>query len=327
MPKLLLTGITGLIGGNVLHALLNKPVVSSITALVRPGTDRSRYAAFADRIRIVELDLADIPNLKEFLFTNDFDVILHIGALRGGRKATRQDFLLTNLASTEQMVEYAMAKNARLIFCSSVGVFGAIPAEHPANNQTPRNPDNLYHYTKIEAEKVINRAVLAGLQAAIVRPSITYGRGDRGFPWGLVKMVDKRVFPLINKRIWIHLCHIDSLVNAFMWLLEHPWKSGITLTVADREPVQLGALVDFISRELKGRNYPKYMQFDRFFFAMGERIARLLKNELWVSRFELISKSWFYDVSLYHNLMEQAKIKPVFTIPAFKVTIADYRRK
>lgn len=324
MPKILITGITGLVGGSVLKALIAKPIVYPITALVRPGTNPQRFAAFAERVRIVELDLADIPALKEFLFTNDFDLILHIGALRGGRNFSRQQFLLTNLASTEQMVEYAIAKDARLIFCSSVGVFGAIPAEHPANLQTAKNPDNLYHYTKIEAEKVINRAVLTGLKAAIVRPSITYGKGDRGFPWQLVRLVDKRIFPLINKRIWIHLCHIDNLVRAFIWLVDNDWKSGLTLIVADREPVQLDALVNFISRQLRGKNYPRLLRFDRFVFSWGERLARLLKNELWISRFELISKSWFYDVSAYYELMEAAGEIPIFTIPSFQITIEDY---
>ncbi len=324
MPKVLITGITGLVGGSVLKALLAKPVVSKITALVRPGTHPSRFREYADRIRIVEIDLGDIPALKEFLFTNEFDIILHIGALRGGRNFSRQDFINTNLSSTEQMVEYAIAKDAKLIFCSSVGVFGAIPVEHPANMQTPKNPDNLYHYTKIEAEKAINRAVLTGLKAAIVRPSITYGKGDKGFPWQLVKMVDKKIFPLINKRIWIHLCHIDALVNAFMWLVEHDWKSGFTLIVADREPIQLESLVNFISRQLRGSSYPRLMHFDRYLFAWGEKLARLFKNELWISRFELISKSWFYDVSTFHELMEQEGINPSFTIPTFKIIIDDY---
>lgn len=324
MPKILITGITGLVGGSVLNALLAKPMVSNITALVRPGTDPARFSRYSDRIRIVEIDLADIPALKEFLFTNEFDTILHIGALRGGRKFSRQQFLLSNLASTEQMVEYAIAKDARLIFCSSVGVFGAIPVEHPANMQTPKNPDNLYHYTKIEAEKAINRAVLTGLRAAIVRPSITYGKGDNGFPRQLVKMVDKQIFPLINKRIWIHLCHIDALVHAFIWLVDNDWKSGYTLIVADREPIQLESLVNFISRQLKGTNYSKLMRFDRYLFSWGEHLARFFKNELWISRFELISKSWFYDVSAFHELMEKEGINPSFTIPSFKVVIDDY---
>ena len=120
----------------------------------------------------------------------------------------------------------------------------------------PCNPDNYYHYTKIQSEKVIQKAVLYGLKSAILRPAITYGPGDKGFPYQLVKMVEKRIFPLVTKRIWIHLCHIDLITQAFIWLLENDWQPGLALNVADREPLQLQALVHFISRQLRGRNYP-----------------------------------------------------------------------
>jgi nucleoside-diphosphate-sugar epimerase len=324
LPKILITGITGLIGRNVLSSLVSAHPEVEFCALVRPQSDSRRLGSNQDRIRIVEIDLADIPALKEFLFTNEFNTIVHIAALRGGRKFSRQEYLRSNVYSTEQMVEYCQAKNARLIFCSSVGVFGAIPVELPAGRDTEKNPDNYYHFTKIESEKIINKAILTGLKAAIVRPSITYGPGDKGFPYQLVKMVHHYRFPLINKRVWIHLAHIDAVVTAFKWLVENDWKSGLTLTVADREPVQLQALVDFVSRQLHNRNYPHSLQFDRLIFTWGEHLARLIKNELWISRFELISKSWFYDVSAFYGIMEVEGINPHYTIPEFKLCIEDY---
>ncbi|GAB1365539.1 hypothetical protein MASR1M36_04100 [Candidatus Cloacimonadaceae bacterium] len=324
MHKVLITGITGLIGRRILSSLLMQHPEWQFCALIRPQTTRSRLVDVPETVRLVEIDLADTNSLKEFLFTNDFDTIVHIGALRGGRRATRQDFIKSNLFSTAQMVEYCLAKEARLIFCSSVGVYGAIPKELPAGMATEKNPDNYYHYTKIEAEKVINKAVLTGLKAAIVRPSITYGTRDRGFPYQLVKLVHHHRFPLINKRTWIHLCNIEALVRAFSWLADNNWRSGLTLNVADREPIQLHALVDFISRQLHNRNYPAYLRFDRRFFSWGEKTARLMGNELWTSRFELISKSWFYDVSEYYQIMESEGHQPHYTIPEFKLTIEDY---
>lgn len=324
MHRVLITGITGLIGRRVLCSLQQQHPDWHYCALIRPQTDKSRLESIPENVRLVEIDLADTNTLKDFLFTNDFDTIIHIGALRGGRKASKQDFIKSNLYSTAQMVEYCLAKDARLIFCSSVGVFGAIPKELPAGKATEKNPDNYYHYTKIEAEKVIDKAVLIGLKAAIIRPSITYGTGDFGFPYQLVKLVHHRRFPLINKRTWIHLCNIEALERAFCWLADNSWRSGLTMNVADREPIQLQALVDFISRQLHNRNYPAYLRFDRRFFSWGERISRILKNELWISRFELISKSWFYDVSEYYQIMESAGFQPHFTIPEFKLTIEDY---
>jgi len=320
--SILITGITGLIGGNVLRAILALDSSFEITALVRPGTSKSRYASFGDRVEIVELDLADIKGINAWLESRNFDIVMHIGALRGGRKFGKQTYLKANLHSTQAFCEYCLKTGAQLLFCSSVGVFGAIPKELPAQNLSPRNADNYYHYTKIQSEGYIQKAVLRGLKAAILRPAITYGPGDNGFPQTLVKMVEKRIFPLIKKRVWIHLCHIQLITDAFIWLLQNDWESGLALNVEDREPVQLHALVNFIYRQKRGKNYPALLQVDEGWFSRGEKIARCLKNELWISRFELISKSWFYKVADTFELMQ---LEPIFTIPSFNILIKGKR--
>ena len=316
--SILITGITGLIGKNVLRAILALDGKHEITALVRPATSKSRYLEFAAKVEIVELDLADIKGMNDWLNERNFDVVMHIGALRGGRKFSKNTFLKANLQSTQTFTDYCLRTGARLLFCSSVGVFGAIPSELPAQNLSPRKPDNYYHYTKIQSEKIIQQAVLRGLKAAILRPAITYGPGDKGFPQMLVKMVEKRIFPLTKKRVWIHLCHIELITDAFVWLLQNDWESGLALNVADREPVQLQALVHFIHRQKHEKNYPAYLQINDGFFQRGEKLARMFKNELWISRFELISKSWFYKVSDTFELMQ---MEPIFTIPSFQIVI------
>ncbi|MFO8145579.1 MAG: NAD(P)-dependent oxidoreductase [Candidatus Syntrophosphaera sp.] len=320
MPRLLITGVTGLIGSSVLKAILAGKLDYKITALIRPGTVQERYSAFRTQLEVVKMDLADTERLKAFLDENIFDVIMHIGALRGGRKFSRTEYLSANFLSTQQFVEHCLKHDAKLLFCSSVGVFGAIPEELPANNATERNPDNFYHYTKIECEKVINQAVLKGLKAAILRPSITYGSRDRGFPFQLVKLVAQKRFPLINKRIWIHLCHIDTITHAFIWLLKNEFQPGLSLNVADREPVELADLVNFISREVHADSYHKGLHLDLVFFRWGEWLAKLVRNELWISRFQLISRSWFYHVTNTYELMD---LPATFTIPGIKIVISD----
>ena len=321
--SLLITGITGLIGSNVLRAILAQDGSYEITALVRPGTSRSRYAEFDARVKIVELDLADIKGINAWLEGRSFDIVMHIGALRGGRKFGKNIYLKANLHSTQAFCEYCLKTGAQLLFCSSVGVFGAIPKELPAQNLSPRNADNHYHFTKIQSENYIQKAVLRGLKAAILRPAITYGPGDNGFPQTLVKMVTKRTFPLVKKRVWIHLCHIQLITDAFVWLLQNDWESGLALNVADREPVQLRALVNFIYRERYGKNYPTFFQVDERWFSLGEKVARFFGNELWISRFELISKSWFYQVADTFELMQ---LEPIYTIPGFKILMSREKR-
>jgi len=314
VKKILITGISGFIGRHFTRSIAAKKNLE-IHALVRPQTASSRLAEFDDQIVFHQIDLADILALRAFLQENTFDQIYHIGALRGGRNFSRQEFFDANVNATEQIALSAKEKKSDLIYCSSVGVFGAIPLELPANNSTRRQEDNFYHYTKIRSEAIIQNLVLYGLKAVIIRPAISYGAGDYGFPYTLVKLVAKKLMFLPDKPVMIHLTNVEYLASVFQYFTDHDLKPGTAYNVADIEPVYLKDLVDFINTELRKKPYPHRKTIDYKYFAFGEKIARFLRNELWISRFELISKSWYYDIQ---NTRKDLGIKPPQTIPTFK---------
>ncbi len=321
MEKLLITGITGFIGKSVATKLIGQ---YEITALIRPKTAKKRYAEFEDKIKFVEVDLGDIKNLKLFLDKNAFDYILHIGALRGGRKFSKEEYQKANIFATEQLVLNAVKNHSKFIFCSSVGVFGAIPLELPANNRTPKLEDNYYHYTKIRCEAIIQKYVLAGnLNAFILRPAITYGGEDYGFPFTLIKLIDKKMLVYPNKPIRLHMTHIDLISEAFVKAIKSNHKSGKEWIVADETPVIFEDLIQFISDKIHHKPYPANRKIDPVFFEIGEKISRFFKNELWISRFELISKSWYYDVN---QTYEDLSLKKTKTIPGFKQSIEWYKK-
>ncbi len=318
--KILITGATGFIGRNVLKELYQKK--NDITAIVRTKTPEKKLLKIKDKVNLVEIDLADIKRLKEYLSKNSFDLIMHIGALRGGRKFDKKTFIKVNIDATEQLLLNAKENSSKFIFCSSVGVFGAIPSELPANELTPRNPDNTYHFTKIESEKLIQKYSLRGVKAYIVRPAITYGKGDYGFPFTLVKLIDKKMLPISLKRTKIHLTNVELLASAFKKLSESDFPTGSTFIVADYEPVDFWDLVDFISNKINNSNYPVSRFIHPKYFDWGERISKFFHSELWLSRFELISKSWYYDVN---DSYEKLNLKKIQTIPEFKVVIDWYK--
>lgn len=320
--KILITGISGFIGRNTLRLLLKKK--HEVTALVRPNTNKKRVAEFTDQINIEYIDLTEVEKLKNWLDKQSFEAIIHIGALRGGRKASKNLYYKANVDATQQLMIAAKNYDAKFIFCSSVGVFGAIPLELPANNSTTRQPDNYYHYTKIKAEELLQNYVLNGLNACVVRPSITYGAGDWGFPYTLCKLVKKRLMFLPDKPVFIHLGNVETVAQSFVKLLEYDYKPGACYNVADKKPVKLVDLVDFISKQIHNKEYPKSKTISYKKFAFFEKIAKKLKNELWAARFELISKSWYYDVNnTYHDL----NLNSSKTIPEFKSVITWFLKK
>ncbi|MCD4818822.1 MAG: NAD(P)-dependent oxidoreductase [Candidatus Cloacimonetes bacterium] len=320
--KILITGITGFIGHHFIKSIIQKKY--ELHALIRPSTAHSRYKDIQDHVNLISIDLADTNGLKRFLKNNKFDIIIHIGAIRGGRKFPDRVYYNANVKSTEQFILSSIENKSKLIFCSSVGIFGAIPNELPANNYTEKRNDNYYHYTKIQSEALIQKYVLQGLNAVIVRPSITYGVNDFGFPFRLTQLIDKKMLLLPDRKFMIHLTNIDLLQQAFRYLIDTDVPSGSSFIVADRFPVDFRDLVDFISKELKGKKYSTNRTIPEKYFRLGEKISKKLKNSLWTSRFELLSRSWYYDVE---NSYKAFGLRSTETIPSFKIVTNWYKNR
>jgi nucleoside-diphosphate-sugar epimerase len=165
---------------------------------------------------------------------------------------------------------------------------------------------------------------MKGLNAIIIRPAITYGPGDYGFPYSLVKLVDKNLMRLPESRHQIHLTDVDLLTEAFYNAIHNNYPTGSAFIVADHDPVYLDELVNFISQKLHSRDYSKKLKFSDNLFSLGERIATFFNNDLWKSRFQLLSYSWYYEVK---DSNSELKLPLVKTIPTFNKVIYWYQKK
>jgi len=295
MPRILITGISGFVGKETAREIL-KNSNNQVVGLIRPNTDEQRIIEFKNRVEFIEADLCDISNLQKILETRIFDTIIHIGALRGGRPDAKDKYYLANVEATSVLANYCLAQNARLIYCSSVGVFGAIPKTLPADDSTVKQEDNYYDFTKIRSEAIIGELDKQGLDSVIIRPSITYGVGDYGFPYTLCKLVDKKMMLLSSREVKIHLTNVHSLASAFAYFTYNKLGSGNRYVIADRNPVLLNDLVQLISNKIHHKAYPSNRVIPSSLFSIGKNLAKILKSEIFVSRFELISQSWFYNV-------------------------------
>jgi nucleoside-diphosphate-sugar epimerase len=320
--KALLTGTTGFIGRHLARKLRQNGI--QVTGIIRPNSKIPQINGIPSRgdSTFLEVDLSDLTAIRKQLENRTWDFIFHVAAVRGGRHVSRKEYFRVNVEATEVIGEFARKTETKLVFCSSVGVYGAIPQILPAKIDTPFQEDNYYHYTKIEAEMRLQGLVNQGLNCLILRPAITYGEGDYGFPYMLIKLIDRGALFLPPAPVMIHLADVEMLCEAFLAAAEGSLTPGSVCNVADFEPVELKSLVDFICLELKGKRYPGWKRLPILAFRTGEKMAALLKNELWKARFELISRSWHYDVN---SVGENLGVVQPSTIPNFEKVITWYR--
>lgn len=297
MGGVLITGATGFISVHLVEALLKdrsfRPV-AVVRELTRPGISGFVTDGGVD---IVQGNFYD-PQVVEAIFRDyDIESVVHLAALRGAGSGSVGDYQTVNVDGTGVLLAASLRHSvARFIYCSSVGVYGTIPPELPAHLQSKFVGDNEYHRSKIRAEELVLEYQAQGLNACIVRPTITYGKGDTGFSNILTQLVKRRLFWLPADAPRIHLLHVGSLTGLFVEMLKSQRRLGTEYIVADREPVSLRELADAIYYHYHRARYPRFFILPNFVFRAVSQAFKLFKNEKWRVRMRLISESWYYDI-------------------------------
>ena len=214
MKRVLVTGATGLFGAYVVARLLKQG------GLVR-GLARSpsaRHAVEALGAEAVPGELSQVESLVAA--AAGCDTIVHAAAaIATNRHAAglRQ----VNVTGTANVLAAAERAGCRLVHVSSTAVFGASrytlrPDETTALPELPA--DDAYGRSKQEAERTVLAAHAAGrIWAAVVRPPMMYGRGDRQLAPRLGPILSLGLFPLAGGGdTQIALVHADAVAEGIV---------------------------------------------------------------------------------------------------------------
>lgn len=206
------TGIRGFIGSNLLTALtaLNTPV----RGLVRNGGGQG----------MVTGSLADRKALQDLVA--GADVVVHLAGYVHRSTASqreRDDCRATNVTGTQNLIQVMndIGSDAFLIFVSTSNVYRR--SENALDEETPPEPQSFYGETKLEAERLVLRALRTGtLRGTILRPAMVFGPGDRRNLGRLVAMVRRGIVPTMQSgRNRKSLLPIETLVRALTGVAEH----------------------------------------------------------------------------------------------------------
>jgi nucleoside-diphosphate-sugar epimerase len=189
--KVVVTGAAGFIGAALARALAARAELSdaqdhasSIRRLVLADRALPEGHASDPRIEAISGDIAD-PAFVSGLIDADTRVVFHLAGVMSG--ASESDFALgmcVNLDGTRNVFEAcrALPAPARLVYTSSIGVFGA-PLPPRVDDQTPQWPTLSYGAQKRACEILLDdysrRGFLDGralrLPGIVVRPRLPNG--------------------------------------------------------------------------------------------------------------------------------------------------------
>ncbi|TQK30737.1 dTDP-glucose 4,6-dehydratase [Arthrobacter sp. SLBN-53] len=242
--RLLVTGGAGFIGSNFVHLTLRERPETEVTvldALTYAGS-RESLAPVADRIRLVEGDIADSDLVSDLVAVAD--AVVHFAAEThvDNGLADPTPFVQSNVVGTFTLLEAVRRHGTRLHHVSTDEVYGDLALDDPARftESTPYNPSSPYSSTKAAADLLVRAWVRSyGVPATISNCSNNYGpyqHVEKFIPRQITNILTGRRAKLYgtgaNVRDWIH---VDDH-NAAVWRILIDGTPGRTYLIgADGE--------------------------------------------------------------------------------------------
>lgn len=319
MPNLLVTGSSGFIGQHVVAHLLEAG--HEIYAPVRASSIQ-KVSRFVHRPQFhsIEIDFYN-SHLADILAAQPIDAIIHLASIRGEGFGSPNDYQKINVEGTHALLEYALEKGVRrFLYCSTVGVLGAIPQTPDAKPDELPRPDNLYHKSKWQAEQAVRQLQSEKMKFIILRPTIAYGPGDDGFIPKLIEMVSAKRFVLNSRQVFIHLLNVQAFARLMVNILEKDFFSDKTYHVADRQPVLLNDVVNLISNLYYGEKYPRWLQVPEIIFKTAQLLLKVMRQKRLLTSIQLIAQSWTYDIT---STMNDLDFEPADTLTSLETVIRE----
>ena len=231
--KILITGVHGFVGSNLVKALSKEHVIYGLD-IVSPQKEGVRYTFSWDDLEKKDM----IPEVN---------AIIHLAGKAHDTKnqSKAEVYFAVTTELTKKIYDYFLASEAKkFIFFSSVkAAADQVEGEYVDENVVP-SPKGPYGESKIAAERYIQSR--SGKQTYILRPCMIHGPGNkgnlnllygvvkRGLPWPLGAFENRRTFTSID-----NLCYIIG------GLLGKDVASGV-YNINDDEAVSTNELIGII---------------------------------------------------------------------------------
>jgi nucleoside-diphosphate-sugar epimerase len=285
MAKILITGATGFIGGWLSRYFLekNQNIIihgsskSTINNLIRL-LNKENFSS--ENYEVWEQDfLKRNWNFPNFL---EIESIIHCAAATKVREGTLENYekyFGINVLATKILAKKALDQNIKHFIHLSTGQVFGIPDSFPITESTPKNPINLYGYTKLIGEKVVASLGILGLNYTIIRPFSIYGRGH----YNIISIITDKIKK--NEILTIYgdgnqtraFLHINDICNAIGLILNNKKCFSEEYNLSGVKEYSVNELVKLISN--KFNKTPEIVYKESNVFELKRNIANLSKIE------------------------------------------------
>jgi len=258
MKKILITGVAGFIGSHIASRFLNEGYqVVGVDDLSGGKIDNIPAG-----VEFVKGDLAQAETMGRI--PPGCEKILHLAGQSSGEISFDDPVadLQKNTVSTLNLIRYGISsKVERIVYASSMSVYGAVPDEPISENRDPK-PLSCYGVGKLASEGYL-RVYKVQLPFVALRMFNVYGPGQdmSNLRQGMVSIylaqaVDKGKIEVKGSTSRFRDCvYIDDVVEAWWRATSYPSALNQVLNVGTGRKTTVGQLLEKICADVPGSEY------------------------------------------------------------------------
>lgn len=248
----LVTGATGTIGPTLVRALLRAGY--DVRVLVRPSEPP---VSLPETVDVFSGDITDPLAVRQAV--RGCDVIFHLAAklhINNPSPSLRDEYEAVNVLGTRHIVDAAVENDAsRVVFFSTISVYGPTDGSAVYDEQTPPAPRTLYAHTKVAAEEIALAARRPNGEplAVVLRLAAVYGPEMKGNYRQLVEALRRGLFvPIGNGRNRRTIIHVEDVARAAV-LAAQTGSAGKIFNVTDGQIHTFDEIVAALCNALERR--------------------------------------------------------------------------
>ena len=239
--RVALVGGSGFIGTHLVETY-GAEVDFTVLDIQKPGAADVEYVA---------CDVRDVESLKQAL--RGFDAVVLLAAEHKDNVSPTSLYYDVNVGGMKNVLE-AMAENNidRIIFTSSVAVYGMNHAAPPTEESEPR-PFNHYGKSKLEAERVLESWCdnVPKLNAVVIRPTVVFGERNRGNVYNLVRQIKSGRFLMVgNGKNKKSMSYVGNVVAFIHYALNQSWSGREVFNYIDKPDLSMNELTRIIFEQI-----------------------------------------------------------------------------
>jgi len=278
--KVLVTGATGVLGPPLVHLLSKTGYTIRILDLKAPN-----MGLLPGGVEVLLGDINDKDLLKTA--TSGVDFVFHLAAklhINSPSPDLIAEYERVNVQGTESLAKASRdAGVKRLIFFSSICVYGATSENQIVDETSDLKPDTEYAKTKVDGEKI----VLDTVPSVVLRLGAVYGPGMKGNYPRLIRAICTGLYiPVGSGRNYRTLIFLNDIAKAAMLAAEHPDAVGEIYNVTDGQIHEFNSITDAIYLALNRK--PPRMHIPvapvRLICGLIEDTAKFLRKDSSITR-------------------------------------------